>query len=325
MLTILFKLLSILGILLLILLGLALAVLLLILLFPISYRLSGKKNTEELLLSARIKWLFGFLRMTYDYPVPGKLLVKLLCFTIYDSSMVKPEGSEKSKESKKPEQPGEKKTAGETGTSQARSGSTETLARKEAAPQESALIQTQDTASAETEESERGQGPAQTQEPESSDEAGGRMRRIYRFFTKIRYTVQKICDKIKHILENISFYKELWNDPDTQGLMKHAGKRLGYLWKRLRPGKLELNAFVGTGSPDTTGYLYGLYGMLLPKLGKGICITPDFEQAIFEGDFKASGHFMTASVLFHSLRLLMDRRLRQLLSKIRQYQKAQKK
>ena len=107
--------------------------------------------------------------------------------------------------------------------------------------------------------------------------------------------------------------------------MKHAGKRLGYIMKRLRPRKLTITATVGTGSPDTTGYLYGIYGMFLPKLGKGICITPDFEQAILEGAVKASGHFTVACVLFHSLRLILDRRLRQLRNTIRQYQKTQNK
>ena len=161
---------------------------------------------------------------------------------------------------------------------------------------------------------------------EPAGEAPGKTTdRLYGFFTRIRYTVRKICDKIKNILENIAFYKNLWNDPDTQGLLKHAGKRFGHIWKRLRPRKLTVNATVGTGSPDTTGYLYGIYGMVLPKLGKGICITPDFEQAILEGDFKASGHFTAACVLFHSVRLLLDRRLRELLHKIRQYQKTQKK
>ena len=107
--------------------------------------------------------------------------------------------------------------------------------------------------------------------------------------------------------------------------MKHAGKRLGHILKRLRPRKLTVTAVVGTGSPDTTGYLYGIYGMLLPKMGKGICITPDFEQAVLEGDFKASGHFTVACVVFHSLRLLMDRRLQELRDKIREYKKTQKK
>lgn len=144
------------------------------------------------------------------------------------------------------------------------------------------------------------------------------------FFNKIRYTVGKICDKIKHILNNITFYKDLWNDPETRGLLRHAGNRIGHILKSLRPRKLELTARIGTGSPDTTGYLYGIYGMILPQLGKDICITPDFEQAILEGNFKTSGHFTLACVLFHTICLLMDKRLKLLQHKIRQFQNKEK-
>ena len=86
MLTILFKILSILGILLLILLGIALVVILLVLFFPVCYKMSGKKTAEEMLFDAKMKWLFGLVRVSYSYPVPGKLLAKVLFFTVYDSS-----------------------------------------------------------------------------------------------------------------------------------------------------------------------------------------------------------------------------------------------
>ena len=86
MLTILFKIMSILGILLLILLGIALVVILLVLFFPVCYKISGKKNAEEMQFAAKMKWLFGLVRVSYSYPVPGKLLAKVLFFTIYDSS-----------------------------------------------------------------------------------------------------------------------------------------------------------------------------------------------------------------------------------------------
>ena len=89
MLTILFKILSILGILLLILLGIALVVILLVLFFPVCYKMSGKKNAEEMQFAAKIKWLFGLVRVSYSYPVPGKLLAKVLFFTVYDSSAEK--------------------------------------------------------------------------------------------------------------------------------------------------------------------------------------------------------------------------------------------
>ena len=321
MLTILFKILSILGIVLLILLGIALVVILLVLFFPISYKAAGKRTAEEFWITARVKWLFGLLRMNFDYPDPGKICVKFLFFTIYDSSVEKPEktdrtstkttGNEKTPASA--EQTTEEHTPESVGTPKLIEAEDSTASSATAADVESA---------AEREDS----GIPEPGTPEPAGEAPGKTTdRLYGFFTRIRYTVRKICDKIKNILENIAFYKNLWNDPDTQGLLKHAGKRLGHIWKRLRPRKLTVNATVGTGSPDTTGYLYGIYGMVLPKLGKGICITPDFEQTILEGDFKASGHFTAACVLFHSARLLLDRRLRELLHKIRQYQKTQKK
>ena len=297
MLTILFKILSILGILLLILLGIALVVILLVLFFPVCYKMSGKKNAEEMQFAAKIKWLFGLVRVSYSYPVPGKLLAKVLFFTVYDSSA-----------EKKNSAPGE-----DTHTAPNKDITTLLSDDTDMAKTDTAT-DTEASANAKTSVEENTPGPQQ----ETSGKLAG-------FFEKIRYTIRKICDKIKYILKNISFYKELWNDPDTKGLLQHAGKRIGHILKRLRPRKLEVNARVGTGSPDTTGYLYGIYGMILPKLGKGVCITPDFEQAILEGDFKASGHFTIACVLFHSARLLMDKRLQQLKHKIRTFQKDQKK
>lgn len=68
----------------------------------------------------------------------------------------------------------------------------------------------------------------------------GRLRIVCTDFLQESGTpVRKICDKIKNILENIAFYKNLWNDPDTQGLLKHAGKRFGHIWKRLRRESLR--------------------------------------------------------------------------------------
>lgn len=297
MLTILFKILSILGILLLILLGIALVIILLVLFFPVCYKVSGKKTAEEMLFDAKMKWLFGLVRVTYSYPVPGKLLTKVLFFTVYDSS-----------EKEKKSAPGE-----DTHTAPNKDITTLLSDDTDMAKTDTAT-DTEASADAKTSVEENTPGPQQ----ETSGKLAG-------FFEKIRYTIRKICDKIKYILKNISFYRELWNDPDTKGLLQYAGSRIGHILKRLRPRKLEVNARVGTGSPDTTGYLYGIYGMILPKLGKGVCITPDFEQAILEGDFKASGHFTVACVLFHSVRLLMDKRLQQLKHKIKTFQKNQKK
>ena len=320
MLTILFKILSILGILLLILLGIALVVILLVLFFPVCYKMSGKKNAEEMQFAAKIKWLFGLVRVSYSYPVPGKLLAKVLFFTVYDSSA-----------EKKSSAPGEDThTAPNKDITEAAQETSRTSEPSDASVTSGQTLLSDDTDMAKTDTATDTEASADAKTSAEENTPGPQLEtstsgKLAGFFEKIRYTIRKICDKIKYILKNISFYRELWNDPDTKGLLQHAGKRIGHILKRLRPRKLEMNARVGTGSPDTTGYLYGIYGMILPKLGKGVCITPDFEQAILEGDFKASGHFTIACVLFHSVRLLMDKRLQQLKHKIRTFQKNKKK
>lgn len=164
-----------------------------------------------------------------------------------------------------------------------------------------------------------------TENAESVDDASQPAGRIAQIFQRIRYTVEKICAKIKRIRSEISFYKKLWQDPETQGLLRHAGKRMGRILQRLRPKKLKITATVGTGSPDTTGYAYALYGMLLPKLGSGICITPDFEQAILEGNFQASGHFTLFALLFHAVSLVLDKRLRLLIRRLKKHRASQQK
>ena len=320
MLTILFKILGILGILLLVLLGIALTVILLVLFFPLCYKAYGQKSADEMRFSVKVRWLFGLVRIFYDYPQPGKLLAKVLFFTVYDSSAEKKssapgEDTHAAPERDITEEARETSRTSEPSDASETSGQT-LLSHDSHIAKTDPATDTEASADAKISAEENTPGPQQ--ETSTFGKTTG-------FFEKIRYTIRKICDKIKYILKNISFYRELWNDPDTKGLLQHAGKRIGHILKRLRPRKLEVNARVGTGSPDTTGYLYGIYGMILPKLGKGVCITPDFEQAILEGDFKASGHFTVACVLFHSARLLMDKRLQQLKLKIRTFQKNQKK
>lgn len=98
MLSIVLKILFILGILLLCILGLAIAFVLLVLFFPICYKISGKKDAEQISIHVRASWLLGFLRVCFDYPDPGKLLIKLLFFTVFDTG--KESGGKAEKDSK---------------------------------------------------------------------------------------------------------------------------------------------------------------------------------------------------------------------------------
>ncbi len=318
------KILSIIGIVLLVALC-VLAVLLLVVLFcPVVYRINGKKDSAEMTARVRVRWLFGLLRAVYCYPEPGKLIVKILCFPVFDSGAEKKPKKKKHRGSKKKEKQTEGTAAdantenpnGENQNAEKEnaefSGQAETSVKSmmpcNAGKSEKEELEKEEAGKAESgkAEFEKEEAPKEELSQEASEKESGLRRKI----EKIKYTIRRIYDKIKHILEELGFYKELLQDEDTKNLISHGCRRLGKVLKHIRPRTLKADIVYGTGSPDTTGYLYGVYGMLSPKFGKDICVVPDFEKQILEGSLYAAGHITVCTLLINILALLLDKRLR---------------
>lgn len=329
MLAILLKILSVLGILLLVLLGILLIVLLLVLFFPITYRIYGRKDAETVAARVKVNWLLGLLRVRFVYPQPGKVLVKLLCFTLYDS--------------KKKQAPSENAAQSKSEPSGNNSSNENTSASHDA-------DLTQNAATGQTDGTEHGNtvhngaehggtghdGTEHGSENAASDAEGNSETKELSFFPKIKqlifekykkikYTIIKIYDKIKDILENLAFYKELFQEEDTKALLRHAKLRIGRILKRLRPRKLKADITFGTGSPDTTGYVLGIYGIFSPQIKKPcyVNLTPDFTQAVLEGEIDAAGHITVFCILSNGILLLLDKRLRMLIRRIKKHNAAQ--
>lgn len=293
MLSIALKILSILGILLLCLLGLVILLVLLVLFFPIAYKLTGKKNAEELSASVRVSWLFGLLRLRFDYPEPGKIQVKILPFTVFDS------GRQSASDGK----------SGET------SGGSKEPKQESGAKEESQEVKKE-------EEKEAKSDSRETQDQESRTAASVERTAthdpiILKKFKKIKYTIYSIYDKIKNIWENISYYIELLQEEETKQLFSHVVFRLGKILRNIRPRHIRGQILFGTGAPDTTGYAYGVYGMLSPFLGNGLAVTPDFARAVLEGDLYIAGHITVFTILWNVLKVLLDKKLRRFMKKMK--------
>lgn len=326
MLDIFLRILSVVGILLLATIGLLLVAILLALFFPVTYRMSGKKTADELVFMAKADWLFGLLRLRYRYPEPGKMTVKLLWFTIYEpGEEVEGSGSEQKADGKKAgkqhknkkdrektvtgtEAP-ESNTASENNIASESSTASEETGGKDSPDTGQETIQSTKKA----EEAETAQ--AETENGERPEEEFGSW--ISKKIAKIQYTIRSIYDKIKKIWQNISYYQELFTDRETKQLLSYVMLRVNKILKNLRPRKLKAEILFGTGAPDTTGYAYGVYGMLMPILGPSVLVTPDFQRAVLEGNFQASG-FTTLSVLLGQvLQVIRDKRLKQFLNRLK--------
>ncbi|MCM1189089.1 MAG: DUF2953 domain-containing protein [bacterium] len=340
------RILTIIGILLLVLLGLVLLAVLVFLFCPVVYRVRGSRTPEETKLSAKADWLFGVLRVRYAYPEPGKLTVKILWKTVFDSSVKKQSSKETADAEKKTPQAekeaapsgkaaGEEKSK-ETENKEAESKKAEneeakskTAENKEAKDKEARKAAEPKTAekqreyagnpaakeakSKETEEKSAAE-KLPDQEKDSAkdiqDGAGEEQKsNIWGKFLKLKYTIRKLCDKIKEIWENISYYAQLLQEDNTVKLWGHVRLRLSKIFKNIRPRHIRAKILFGAASPDTTGYLYGAFWMFSPLLGADVSVTPDFTQAVLQGEADISGHITGVVLMWNGLRLLLDRKL----------------
>ncbi|MDE7253601.1 MAG: hypothetical protein K2O32_11755 [Acetatifactor sp.] len=342
MLTIILKILGILGILLLVLLGVGVTLLLLVLFVPVVYSVRADRRAvcegeplqdetevlpEEYLLrvAAKADWLLGFLRVRFFYPEPGTVTVKVLFFKIFDSGKAEEEDGKTSKSE----------------TSKSKKSKSQKHKSKKAAPEESkgsanrteeAKVVEDKTAEAKVAEDKKIDSKttkttnSKPQEESAKQKENNPKRNPKRnAFEKIQYTFQKICDKIKEIYGKIQearnhteYYKELLLSEDTKGLLNHAFMRFGKILKSIRPRKLQADIRFGTGAPDTTGYVFGIYGILCSYLGKNVILTPDFERAVLTGELYAAGHITMFKLLWHLLWLVLDKRLWELYSKLKE-------
>ncbi len=298
------------------------------------------RNTE---LYAGLSWLFGLLRVRYSYPETGALTVKLLCFKLYEAKLPPDGGSEAEKDgSEKESKPdaaekisGEHADAPKQGAQADREpegsrseGSEQGGSRQEKQEAGRTEEQGQESGPSEANPSEeQGQesGPpaeaSNQEESRSEDARGGLLKK----FQKIKYTICNIYDKIRGIWKNISYYSALLQEENTKQLYSYAKLCAAKILKNIRPRHIRADILFGTGSPDTTGYVFGLYCMLYPALGAKCVVTPDFERAVLEGRADISGHITVFVLGINVLRLMLDKKLRRFIRKLKKEDAAQDK
>lgn len=314
MLNVILKILSLIGILLLILLGVLLVTLLFVLFFPVCYRLKGCRNTEKTTFSFRAAWLFGLLRVSYDYPDPGRLTVRILWHKL--SARPKKDDSDVPQDAE-----ALKQDSGGSSTQQDGSSGSAAQERSESSLQDNNDVTEKTAVAASGQEGSDGNAAQESavtkQQDDTADGSAQEDASAEEKNTGIRYTIRHIYDKIRKTWEKIKDYTELLREDETKQLFSHIAFRLKKLLRHIRPRRLKAELLYGTGSPDTTGYLFGLYGVLSPSLGKKVSVTPDFERAVFEGTVDAAGHITAAVLLVNACSVLLDRKLRRFIKKLK--------
>ena len=286
---ILLKVLSMIGIILLAILGLFLLLLLLVLFFPIVYRIDGEKMSEQMEWNIRVSWLFGFVRGIAEYQDKFALKIKLLFITIYRNE---------EKHSKNIRTGFDKVEGSVSNKSDTTSSNPQKAVAKQSDANKADQLET-----------------VSIEEQNRNSEKNGAG--FHTKTEKIKYKIHSTYDKINTIVANIEYYKSVLEDKDTHLLLQDAWGILGKLWKALKPQKCRADIIFGTGSPDTTGYALGVYGILSPHLGRKVVVTPVFSQAILEGKVEMVGRVIVFTVLVQALKIFFDQRYKQFIHKMK--------
>ncbi len=292
-----------------------LILLLLILFLPICYRVKGKLDAEGKMLNAKVSWFLGLIRLRFDYPEPARLILKLAFFTL----MGKEEKDSDEKQEVSGKEDHQEQEADESlGKAEENTGKSEVLAGdlvESELSEETKESEEQTEFSEEEDENEK--GIYESESPEEKKKAP-KPKKVKKSKEEKETEKARKKEKIQKILDDVKYYKALWEEKDTRPFVKDALARILHVLKNLLPKKIRGRILFGAASPDATGYVYGVYCVLKTMYPKrfSLEVTPDFERKVLEADLLIKGRFMVITLLIDALRIFFDKRFRVLRQKI---------
>lgn len=305
--------LKIIGILLLALLGLILLSVSGILFVPIRYRIRAVKEEENdaFSASAQFSWLLHILTIRCGYDKNIGCKIRLFGIVIYDfdkrdayagrkaAKAEKTADKEKKKEEKKKRKADKKRRQPEAETERAgRDARRKSIGlQQETADKGEASVQKK----TETKGAEKPE--ASQQKMQDKHKLSRFFRMLYDKLKNIQYTFRRFCDKIKQIIEDIVYYKEVLEREESRQAFLCSRKQLAAIWKNIRPKKLKVVLEAGFDDPAVTGEFVAIYSMFYPWIYHTITLEPDFERFILKGTLFCKGR-VTVFILLKAVWIL---------------------
>lgn len=298
------QILAVIGIVLLVLLALLILTVLVVLFVPIRYRASGEKEADRIEGVAAVSFLYPFLSFKWQRAGnENRWALRLLGIKLKSSRKAdkeKPAEPEKTEKSK-PAEP-EK-------TDKGKAEETAQAAKPEKAAEpvkEEKQPATPNVQNAEAEDAAR-----------QAEETGTQKTDRVSSEKKARFTISGLCDKMEKIRDNVEYYKERLTAEENRLFLKRTKERIFAVLKSIKPKVLTARVVCGTGSPDTTGYVCAVYGMLYPVIEDRISFTADFENKVLDGELSVKGKVRVATLVRHGIKILLDKQLKVFLKEMK--------
>ncbi len=324
MLHIILLILKILGLLILGILGLIVLLTAVVLLAPAGYSLeaSGKDTPESLRGRLKFHWLFRLISGEMEYKDGGLAWRMRAGWKKFGSGMEEDAASGKADTDHNdpvPELPEKKKEqqrseTEKSGLQEIQTQPVQTKDPPEKARKELEQDQAEQTGKIQTDPAESGREKARKRKQKQS-----LYERLKKFWEKIKYTFQKICDNIRALgkkKERLTAF--IQNEVHKSAFLKIMRELRRFL-KTLCPRKAEVYAEFGFTDPAVTGYVLALISMIYPFVGEFTEIRPDFERRVLRGRICVKGRIRAVHIVSFALRLLADKNVRTTYRHVRKF------
>ena len=298
------QILAVIGIVLLVLLALLILTVLAVLFVPIRYRASGKKEADRIEGVAAVSFLYPFLSFKWQRAGnENRWALRLLGIKLKGSPKV-----DKGKTTE-PEKTEKGKVAEPEKTDKGKAEETAQAAKPEKAAEPVKEEKQPATPSVQNAEAEDAARQAEETGTQKTDRGSSEK--------KARFTISGLCDKMEKIRDNAEYYKERLTAEENRLFLKRTKERIFAVLKSIKPKVLTARVVCGTGSPDTTGYVCAVYGMLYPVIEDRISFTADFENKVLDGELSVKGKVRVATLVRHGIKILLDKQLKVFLKEMK--------
>lgn len=298
------QILAVIGIVLLVLLALLILTVLAVLFVPIRYRASGEKEADRIEGVAAVSFLYPFLSFKWQRAGnENRWALRLLGIKLKGSPKV-----DKGKTTE-PEKTEKGKVAEPEKTDKGKAEETAQAAKPEKAAEPVKEEKQPATPSVQNAEAEDAARQAEETGTQKTDRVSSEK--------KARFTISGLCDKMENIRDNVEYYKERLTAEENRLFLKRTKERIFAVLKSIKPKVLTARVVCGTGSPDTTGYVCAVYGMLYPVIEDRISFTADFENKVLDGELSVKGKVRVVTLVRHGIKILLDKQLKVFLKEMK--------
>lgn len=139
-------------------------------------------------------------------------------------------------------------------------------------------------------------------------------------YEKLKYTIHKICDTMKSMLEKKDKLLLFITDEVHKSALGAVLTEVRRLLRFLKPKKLKADIRFGFEDPYYTGQVLAALSMIYPFLGEHAEIEPDFEQKVLEGSIMISGKLRVLYVIIMLWNLVWNKNVRTTIKHIRKFE-----